>query len=329
MKIGNFEIDVSSGIKSHFYEIELMNHALETMKRSLRDFGRFVPKAVVRKLIESGEGAELGGKKMNITCMFSDVQNFTGISEKMSSEKLALHISDYFDQLTQIVLEEQGTIDKYIGDSIMAFWGAPLEDHNHPAHACRTVLNCTKKLVELNKNWALEGKPVMLTRFGVHTGDAVVGNVGSKDRLNYSAFGDTINLASRLEGANKQYHTYMMISHETYKEVRTDFICRPLDIVAVVGRVEGIRIYELMAERTNEPRSKFEQDQADTIANLTSIAFELYLDRNFKKAEKAYQNVLRVVPDDYLSQLFIQRCKEYQKHTPEKSWRGVYVLTHK
>jgi adenylate cyclase len=329
VKIGNFDIEVSTPIESHFHEIAVMNRALAATKRSLRDFGRFVPKAMVRKLIESGEGAELGGKKMNITVMFTDVEGFTAISEKMSSEKLALHISDYFDQLTQIIIEEQGTIDKYIGDSIMALWGAPLDDPNHPTNACRAVLNCIRRLADLNKNWALEGKPVMRTRFGIHTGDAVVGNVGSKDRLNYSAFGDSVNLASRLESANKYYHTYAMISHDTYKEVRTDFICRPIDIIAVVGKAEGVRIYELMLERSNEPRNKFEQDQADTLANMTTIAFELYLERNFKKAESAYQDILRIAPDDQLALYFIQRCKEYQKSPPPKNWRGVYVMTHK
>lgn len=328
-KIGNFEIDNTAPIKSYYYEISLMNNALVNMKRSLRDFGRFVPKAVVRKLIESGEGAELGGKKMNITIMFSDVQSFTSISEKMSSEKLALHLSDYFDQLTKIILEENGTVDKYIGDSIMAFWGAPIEDPLHPIHACRAVLNCTKRLQDLNKTWELDGKPQLKTRFGVHTGDAVVGNIGSKDRLNYSAFGDGVNLASRLEGVNKVYHTYAIISHETFVKVRQEFICRPLDIVAVVGKTEGVRIYELMGERTEEPHDKFGQDQMETIAKLTTDAFEYYLDRDFKKAEKAYHDLLHILPEDPVAQLYIERCKAFEKDPPPKDWRGIYVLTHK
>jgi adenylate cyclase len=328
-KIGNFEIDSQTPTRSHYYEISLMNQALDSMKRSLRDFSRFVPKAVVRKLIESGEGAELGGKKMNITVMFSDIENFTGISEKMSSEKLTLHISDYFDQLTQIILEEQGTVDKYIGDSIMAFWGAPMEDKEHPFHACRAVLSCSKRLHELNKNWALEGKPPLLTRFGVHTGDAVVGNVGSKDRLNYSAFGDSVNLASRIEGVNKVYHSYLTISHDTYKEVRDNFICRPLDIVAVIGKTEGVGIYELMAERSTEPRDKYEQERANKIASLTFTAFEQYVGQEFKKAEKSYQDLLHLLPDDYVAQLYIHRCQDYQKNPPPKNWRGIYFLKQK
>jgi adenylate cyclase len=328
-KIGNFDIDVTTPVDSHFYEISLMHHALANTKRSLQDFGRFVPKAVVRKLIESGEGAELGGKKMNITIMFSDVENFTSISEKMTSEKMSLHLSDYFDQLTKIILEEHGTIDKYIGDSIMAFWGAPVEDNLHPLHACRAVINCSKRLQELNKTWALDGKPQFKTRFGVHTGDAVVGNVGSKDRLNYSAFGDGVNLASRLEGVNKLYHTYMLISHDTFIKVRQEIICRPIDFVAVVGRTEGVRIYELLGERSEEPHDKFGQEQMDTIAKVTTEAFDYYLHREFEKAEKAYQDLLHILPDDPVANLYIDRCQEYQKNPPAKGWRGINVLTAK
>lgn len=328
-KIANFEIDVKKPIQSHYYEISLMNHALTNMKRSLRDFGRFVPKALVRQLIDSGEGAELGGKKMNITVMFSDIESFTSISEKMSSEKLSLHLSDYFDQLTQIILAEQGTIDKYIGDSIMAFWGAPIEDNLHALHACRAVLNCARKLQELNQTWGLDGKPRFKTRFGVHTGDAIVGNVGSKDRLNYSAFGDSVNLASRLEGANKFYHTYKIISHETFTKVRQEIICRPLDVVAVVGKTEGVKIYELLGERTEDPHDKFGQEEIETVAKLTTEAFKLYLAGDFKKAEKIYNDILRIWPDDLVAQLYIDRCKEYQKNPPGKDWRGIYVLTHK
>jgi adenylate cyclase len=328
-KVGDLDIEITQPILSRFAEVDQMNQAMASMKRSLRDFARFVPKAMVKRLIESGEGAELGGKKLNVTVMFSDIESFSSISERMTSEKLALHLSDYFDQLTQIILEERGTVDKYIGDSIMAFWGAPVEDNEHPLFACRAAMRCYKRLQGLNKTWELDGTPPLPTRFGIHSGDAVVGNIGSKERLNYSAFGDAVNIASRLEGINKYYHTSIIISYDTFKRVRSDFICRPLDTVIVYGKAKGITIYELLAERTSDSQSRYDQEQAERVATLTTNAYEFYGDREFKKAEKIYHELARVNPDDYVAQLYIIRCQEYQKNPPPSNWRGIYEMHEK
>lgn len=327
--IEHFNIESSKPIQSVFFEIEMMNQALSAMKRSLKDFSRFVPKAVVRKLIESGEGAELGGRKMYISILFTDVKGFSTISEKLTSEKIALHISEYFDELTQIIIEEGGTVDKYIGDSIMAFWGAPVESNDHPIHACRATVRCIKKLEELNKTWLLDGKPPLPTRFGIHTGDAIVGNVGSKDRLNYSAFGDSVNTASRLEGTNKFYQTTAIVSHDTYKQVRNDFICRPLDIVAVYGKTQGVKIYELMDMRNGSGSETVEHEELERIAQLTTEAFGLYLEREFEAALKVYETLRKIAPEDHIADLYIQRCKEYIKSPPPDDWRGIYVMTTK
>lgn len=324
--VGQFKINDLTLDESHFYEIQLMNQALQTMKRSLQDFSKFVPKAVVSKLIESGSGAQIGGKKSHITLMFTDIMGFTSISEKLSSEKLIKHLSDYLNELTVIIQDQQGTIDKYIGDAIMCFWGAPLPDEDHPINACRAALQCKIRLTELNKIWELDGKPPLYTRFGIHTGDAIVGNVGSKDRLNYSAFGDSVNLASRLEGINKYYGTSIAISHDTYKNVRHKFICRPLDIVTVLGKTEPMRIYELLFEISENSNTKLDQEEAQEIALLTERAFELYLARDWERALKAYNEILKSYPSDKIAPLFIKRCKEYKSSPPPKIWQGEYIL---
>lgn len=323
--IKNFDIDDRDPIDSHFSEIALMNQALGSMKRSFRDFAKFVPKAVVRKLIQSGEGAERGGRRMHITIMFSDIQSFSSIAEKLPSEKITNYVSDYFDHLTTIILEEQGTIDKYIGDSIMAFWGAPIEMEDHAYRACRSVVRCAHKLEELNQKWILEGKPQFLTRFGIHTGDAVVGNVGSNDRLNYSAFGDSVNLASRLEGVNKAYHIYKLISEETHKLVKEQFICRPVDIVQVVGKTEGMKIYELMDE-VNKDAS---QNDMKEIAALSNKGFKHYLKKEFANALGVYESLAQKFPQDPIAPIFIERCRQYMQTPPPPHWQGIHILISK
>lgn len=327
--IARFEIDESDIKPSYFSEIQSMNKALMHMKQSLRDFSRFVPKAVVTKLIESGSGAKIGGRKRNITLMFTDIEGFTTISEKMSSEKLIVHLSDYLNQLTHIIQDNNGTIDKYIGDAIMTFWGAPMEDPKHPLLACKTALACKARLEELNKTWELDGKPALYTRFGIHTGDAIVGNVGSEDRLNYSAFGDSVNLGARLESINKYYHTEIIISHETYKNVRHKFICRPLDMVTVKGKHISVAIYELLFEISEDQNKKLDMEVAQEFARMTKEAFALYLEQNWDGAIEKYTELKKKYPKDYIPDLFLERCKEFKASPPGESWQGVAVMTEK
>ena len=327
--IGRFKISNTPPAKSWFFEIQLMNEALQAMEQSLKDFSRFVPKAVVSKLIESGSGAKIGGRKRNVTLLFTDIAGFTSISEKMTSEKLIEHLSDYLNRLTIIIQKHDGTIDKYIGDAIMTFWGAPIDDPEHPIKACKAALMCKRQLDELNKNWELDGKPAFYTRFGLHTGDAIIGNVGSEDRLNYSAFGDTVNLAARIEGINKYYGTTIMISHETYKNVRHKFICRPVDIVAVKGKVEGIKIYELLFEISEDPNQKLDMEEAQIFSDMTEAAFIPYLKKDWNKALKKYEELLKEYPKDNVAEMFIARCKEYKQNAPPEDWNGIYVMTSK
>lgn len=225
-----------------------MNDALMKAVTTIASFAKYVPAQLVRQLIERGEEIRIGGKSAELTLMFTDVEGFTGIAEQMDSDQLLVHLSEYFDHLTRIVRTERGTVDKYIGDSLMAFWGQPLPLPDAPYRACKAALACVAELEALNRQWAEEGKAVMKTRFGLHTGVVTVGNMGSKDRINYSAVGDNVNIASRLEGINRIYGTSVVISASTYAVVKDRFLCRPLDRVRVKGRSESIRIYELVAE---------------------------------------------------------------------------------
>ena len=321
-RIQRLEIDESVRHNSLFYEINIIANALTSMKHGLKAFSKFVPATLVKQLIVTGKGAELGGEKRRLTMMFTDIAGFTTISEGMSTEQLLLHISEYLDSLTQIILARQGTVDKYIGDAIMSFWGAPLEDHDHEYHSCIAALQCLLKLKELNAKWAAQGKPELHTRFGISSGEVSVGNMGSSDRMNYTVLGDSVNLASRLEGINKYYGTDIIVGETTYNAVKDQFCFRPVDIVAVKGKILGVKIYQLLAASSAEPDIAAGPDDLK-LKELTEKAFDAYVMRDFQSARDGYSELLKAFPNDAVAQMYIERCDEYLKNPPSADWDGV------
>ncbi len=249
-KIKDFNLDENIAIPSRMKEIQLMRDAVSSMQRGLHAFSKYVPSELVRQLISTGEGAQLGGRERELTVLFSDITGFTSIAELMTPEQLMLHLSEYFDELTKILTCHRGTVDKYIGDAIMAFWGAPVHDDDHAVHACEAGLACQEKIAELNRKWIMEGKSAMVTRIGISTGPTVVGNVGSHERINYTVMGDNVNMASRLEEANKTYGTQIIVSGKTYEAASNKFLFRPLGVVALRGKVKGMAVYELVGRRS-------------------------------------------------------------------------------
>jgi adenylate cyclase len=321
-RIQNLEIDESITHHSFFYEITLIADALASMKHGLKAFSKFVPYTLVKQLIISGKGAELGGEKRPITMMFTDIAGFTTISESMSTEQLLLHISEYLDKLTTIILSQQGTVDKYIGDSIMSFWGAPIEDNEQEYHSCKAALLCLVKLKELNAKWVTEGKPELNTRFGINSGEVSVGNMGSSDRMNYTVLGDSVNLASRLEAINKYYGTVIIVGENTYEVVKTQFCFRPIDVVAVKGKTRGVKIYQLLAASSAEPEIAPRQDDLKS-QELTVKGFDAYINRNFQLALELYTELIKEFPNDPIGEMYIERCKDYLKTPPPADWDGV------
>ncbi len=194
-------------------------------------------------------------KKWRLTILFSDLVGFTTISEDLSPENLIHLLNEYFSTMTDIILNCKGTVDKYIGDAIMAFWGAPLPIKDHAAKACQAALAMKKAIAPLQETWQERGLPLLGTRLGIHTGQAIVGNVGSRDRFNYTVMGDTVNLASRLEGVNKIYGTSILVSESTHQQAGTAFLFRELDLVQVKGRLQPVTIYELLGRQ--EDQTKF------------------------------------------------------------------------
>lgn len=321
-KIRDFQLDEFEGVPSKIKEIDLMSSALVKVTHGLQAFRKYVPAALVRQLIQLDKQVKLGGEKAELTIFFSDIRQFTTISEDMQPEELMIHLSNYFNQLTQIIMSEKGTIDKYIGDAIMAFWGAPVNLANSPELACRAALRCQTKLRELNREWKAKGIPIFHTRMGINTGETLVGNLGSNERMNYTIIGDSVNLASRLEKANNIYGTHIIVSESTHGYVSDKFLFRPLDIICVKGRREPVRIYDLVADLSESVTQK-----ARDFCRYFDIAFNYYLDKKWDHALKVLEQLREYFPHDTSIQVFIDRCNDFRAR-PEGSmddWDGSAV----
>ncbi len=245
--IGRFELEANNRVQSSILEVDRLALAIDHMKTGLRSFGKFVPKQLVRSLMASGQEARLGGERRELTICFSDIKDFTSVSEKMAPEELVKHLGDYLDLVSKTIQSNRGTIDKYIGDAVMAFWNAPTATDDHAYLACCAALQNQAALRDARREWQRLGKPVFITRIGIHTGEAIVGNVGSELFMNYTAIGDSVNLASRLEGLNKTYETEILISESTYEKVKDRIVARPVDRVTVKGKTQPVEVYELVA----------------------------------------------------------------------------------
>ncbi len=210
-------------------------------------FSKFVSKSVVDELLKHPDMVQLGGEKKILTVLFSDIRGFTSISEKLTPEELVEHLNHYLEAMTELVFKYDGTLDKYVGDEIMAFWGAPVELENHAIEACKSALEQMEVLRKMNEEWRKQGKPELNIGIGLNTGDMVVGNMGSSSRMDYTLMGDNVNLGARLEGTNKVYGTNIIISEFTYQYVKDQVIVRELDLIKVKGKEKPVRIFELLA----------------------------------------------------------------------------------
>lgn len=279
-------------------------------------FSKYVAPAVVDELMKDPSKLKLGGARKEITVFFSDIRGFTTISEKLTPEKLVHVLNEYLTAMTDIVMKHAGVVDKYIGDAIMAFWGAPLVQPDHAEMACNTALDMMTKLGELQIKWAKEKFPEINIGIGLNTGHAVIGNMGSYERFDYTAMGDTINLGSRLEGLTKSYGVQIIVSESTKKAVKGKFVFRKLDLVRVKGKKKPITIFELVC-RSNETH-----DADKIISYETGLKF--YLDKKWDKAIKEFEKV-----NDFASKEFVKRCKEFKKNPPAKDWDGVWIMKSK
>lgn len=324
-KIQKFDLANPIVLHSMVGEVNELIHSLNMMKRALRTFGMFVPRDLVRELVASGRPIELGGQDRTLTVMFTDIAGFTGLSERMAAGDLLVHVSRHLAAMSDCVMEEEGTVDKYIGDAVMAFWGAPLWHEDHARRACVAALKAQRVQNRLNAEWAADGLPTMFVRIGLHTANVIVGNIGSVQRMSYTAVGDGVNVASRVEGVNKVYGTQICISDAVVSAAGDGILVRPLDVVAVKGRTAGEKIYELVALSHGAPDLLATAEQVG-LCRLTEAAFAAYQGRQWQEAITLYEDIAKVAPDDKLPEIFIERCRQYLSDPPPADWSGVYVM---
>ena len=285
-------------------------------------FMQYLSPDVVKELVDNPDLARLGGKRQEITAYFSDVQGFTGISEGLAPEELVHLLNEYLTSMTDIILSHGGTVDKYEGDAIVAFFGAPIPHEDHARRACRASIDMQKKLDKLREHWVGEGYPPILARMGVNTGQAVVGNMGSQQRMDYTMMGDTVNLASRLEGANKAYGSYLMISQATKEAIGDEFVTRKLDLLKVVGKKEPIIVYELMERKLHADEKMLQ------LVEAYNEAIALYEQRQWAEAFKRFEAIEKTY-NDPPSHTYAERCAKFKRKAPPADWNGVYILKSK
>ena len=286
-----------------------------------KNFKRYVPADLVIQLINRNIIADLGGEQQELTVFFSDIAKFTSIAEKMEPEKIVQDLCVYFENISKIILANNGTIDKYIGDCVMAFWGEPVQIKDHAKKACHTALSVQKNLHSLFDEWAVQGKSPFLTRIGIHTGNVLVGNLGYKERLNYTVMGDTVNVSSRLEGINKVYGTETIVSENVYKSCAGDFEFRHLDRVFLLGRYESMNIYELIAFKDEiDKRQK-------KINECYETGLQYYFAQNWLEALKYFNTVIKYREKDAAAKIMHKRCVMYRKNPPPEGWDGVFLQT--
>ncbi|MEE8622162.1 MAG: adenylate/guanylate cyclase domain-containing protein [Syntrophobacteria bacterium] len=295
----------------------------EREKRKIRGaFSFYVTPSVVNEMLKNPDKLKLGGDKKELSVLFSDIRGFTTLAEEMEPEALVNLLNEYLTEMTDVVFEFDGLLDKYIGDAVMAVWGAPLEQTDHPARACRTALKMLDRLTKMQQQWEAEGTPRLDIGIGINTGPMVVGNMGSERRFDYTVMGDSVNLASRLEGINKEYGTQVVISEFTYEQVKDDFFCRELDAVRVKGRARPVNIYELVALRS-------EEDPRVAIIEPFAQGLHHYRSQEWKIAEDKFHEVLNRIPDDFAARLYLQRIAELREKPPQPGWDGVFTMTRK
>jgi adenylate cyclase len=311
---------IASAIAS-FVTLIVMSAVERQNRRFVQEaLGRYTSPALVQELIDHPEHLSLEwGDEREMSVYFSDLAGFTTISENLSAKDLVTLLNEYLTEMTDLVLEHGGIVDKYIGDAVMAFWGAPLRDKDHALHAVSCAIAMRKRCTELRAGWLERFGHELHARAGVNSGGAVVGNMGSKHKYNYTVMGDMVNLAARLEGANKPYGTYLMISETTLADLNGACDVRELDLVAVKGKDKAVRVFEVLDLKGRAP--------AEMVATARRFEEGLALYRACKFSEA--KAIFAELSDDPPSKLYVDRCTYFESEPPGDGWDGVWHMKEK
>jgi adenylate cyclase len=289
-----------------------------TGKQIREAFQYYVPELVVHEILKNPSMLTLGGDRKEITVLFSDIKGFTSLSEELSPEELVNILNEYLSVMTEVVFSHRGLLDKYIGDAIMAVYGAPLPQPDHPLQACMTAIDMMAELDRLMVRWKAMGRPALSIRIGINTGYAAVGNMGSKKRFDYTVMGDTVNLASRLENLNKQYETTCLVTEYTYLRASDDIAFRELDLVRVRGKHIPGKIYEMIGKKGQFP-------EREDAAALFARGLSLVRSRRWEEAYTLFETLKNEIPGDIPTQIYLARIEKALADPPPPDWDGVFL----
>jgi adenylate cyclase len=293
-------------------------------KRIKGAFRQYVAPLVIEEMLKDPERMKLGGQEKVLTVLFSDLWGFTGYSERYAPHEMIAFLSEYFERMSQKVFQHWGTLKEYVGDELMAIFGAPLDQPDHAQRACLTALEMRKELAALRAEWARMGRPALRARTGINSGPMLVGNLGSRYRFAYGALGDNVNLGSRLEGLNREYGTEIIIGENTAQLVGDVFRLRELDLVRVKGRHNAVRVYELLGQAGDLMPEQVERALAPFEAGLAA-----YRRQDWEAAEVCFNRALQVNPADGATRTMLERCRIYRQTPPPPDWDGVFEMLSK
>ena len=296
----------------------------QAQQRALKGaMSQYLSPAIMEEVARDPSALRLGGEKRDMTVLFSDVRGFTSLSEQMEPERLVHLLNVYLTRMSDVIFRHQGTIDKYMGDAIMAFWGAPKLQPDHARRACLAALDMMAELGQLNKEFEQQGIPRLNIGIGLNTGPMSVGNMGSARRFDYTVMGDAVNLGSRLEGLNKEYGTNVILSETTLAQAGADVRARFLDLVAVKGKQEPAAVYELISVDGTV------DGKVETALAAYERGVERYRARDYKGAQRHFEEARRLDEADAVSVMYLERCRGLAENPPPADWDGVFVMTHK
>ena len=306
-RIQELTTDTLPAVNSPIREISVLAKAIDTLDVAVKSFAAFVPVGLVNQLLHSDQKLELGGHSRFLTIFFSDLEGFSSLSEVVPSQELLLQVSAYLDLVTRKVDQEHGTLDKFIGDGVMAFWGAPGLLDDHAWRSCVAAMRILRGMEGLNADWTANGQRPLRVRIGIHSDAVLVGNIGSRQRMSYTVMGDGVNIAARLEGINKEFNTQVCISHAVFKEAGQLLCVRPIDEVTVKGRRAKVPIYELLGVHGTDDPSLEPSPEALRLAALTRHAYEALAREDVATAIARYREVLAEFPTDPVASALVRR----------------------
>ncbi|MBT3218846.1 MAG: hypothetical protein HN348_07120 [Proteobacteria bacterium] len=320
--VGNFQLLDRPLSNIFFREMYVMAEAAEHMKAGLRSFAKYVPWQLVQELIRSGRAAELGGDVEEASVLFSDIDGFTTIAETMEPDELVNELGEYLEAASNAIEATDGIVDKFIGDAVMAFWGSLRGVKDHALMACRSALDMHQRELADHEKRRAEGRPLFKTRIGINTGGLLVGNIGAPDRFDFTVMGDTVNFGARLESLNKEYGTHILVGPRTRELTKNEMVFRPVDRVAVKGRVTAEMVYEL-----HGIKGQVEPDILEAI-EIWSKGLQSYLKRDFAAAATAFQSTKEILGEARVKPI-LERCAHFTKHPPGDDWDGTVTMKRK